>query len=160
MRLLDIDLDTSLVARRTASQLREQVSDVVPRMPVQTRTQPLLVQEMRNQTDRPSQHEQTVEHTHLQVVFRLFSRESAAVPHEVDEADGDAAVDVEDQVVLLGGRDGLDGDGVVEKLGRGEVGLAVLFDEGDAEVGVVARLDAVANTGDCETLADAQCCDG
>ena len=153
-RLLDIDLHTAFLARRAASrQLRKQVGDVVPRMPVQTSAQSLLVQEMGNETDRATEYEQTVEHTHLEVVFRLFRTEGAAVPEQVDEADGDAAVDVEDQVVLLGGSDGLDGDGVVEELGVGEVGLAELLDEGNAEIGVVAGLDTVTDTRDWEILA-------
>ncbi len=117
-------------------------------MPVQTRPQPLLVQVMRNQPDTPAQHEQSVEHAVPEVVFRLFCRESTAVPEKVDEADSHATVDVQDQVVLLRGCDGLDGNGVVKKLGGWEVLLAELFDEGDAEIGVVARLDAVANAGD------------
>lgn len=121
-------------------------------MSVQTRTQSLLVEEMGNQTDRAAEHEQTVEHTHLEVVLSLFIAEGARVAEKIDEADGHAAVDVEDEVVLLRGGDALDGERVVEELRVGEVGLAVFFDEGDAEVGVVAGLDAVANTRDCENV--------
>lgn len=121
-------------------------------MPVQAGTQPLLIKVMRNQTNRATEHEQAIEHAVVQVVLGLLGGEGAAVAHEVDEADGDAAVDVEDEVVLLGRRDGLDGDGVVEELGGGEVLLAEFLDEGDAEVGVVAGLDAVADTGDCRLL--------
>ena len=86
-------------------------------MPVKTSPQSLLVQEVGNQTDRATQHEQTVEHTHLQVVLSLFRGKGAAIPHQIDEADGDAAVDVENQVVLLRGCHSLDGDGVIKKLG-------------------------------------------
>ena len=56
---------------------------------------------MRNQTDTSAEDEQTVEHTHVEVVFSLFWGESAAIAEEIDEADGDAAVNVENQVVLL-----------------------------------------------------------
>lgn len=121
-------------------------------MPVKTRPQPLLIQIMRNQTNGSSEHEQAIEHTIPEIILRLFRAESAAVAEQIDEADGDAAVDVENEVVLLGGGDGLDGDGVVEELGGREVLLAELLDEGDAEVGVVAGFDAVADTGDCESL--------
>lgn len=125
-------------------------------MPVKTSAQSLLVQEVGNETNRATEHEETVEHTHLEVVFRLFRAEGAAVPEQVDKADGDTAVDVENQVVLLGGGDSFDGDGVVEELGAGEVGLAELLDEGNAEVRVVAGLDTVTNTGDCHLLAFAR----
>ena len=118
-------------------------------MSVQSGPQPLLVKEMGNQTDTAAKNEQSVEDTHLQVVFSLFRSESTSAAHEVNEADGDGTVDVEDEVVLLAGGDGLDGDGVVEELGRGEVGLAELLDERDTEIGVVAGLDPVADTGDC-----------
>ena len=117
-------------------------------MPVKTCPQPLLIQVMRNETDRASEHEQPVEDTVLEIVFRLFCAESAAVAEQIDEAHGDAAVDVQDEVVLLRGCDGFDGDGVVEELGGGEVLLAELFDEGDTEIGVVARFDTVANARD------------
>lgn len=117
-------------------------------MAVEAGAQALLVEEMGDETDGATEDEETVEHAHLEVVLGLLGGESAAVAHEVDEADGDGAVDVQDQVVLLAGGDGLDGDGVVEELGGGEVGLAELLDEGDAQVGVIAGLDAVADTGD------------
>ena len=56
---------------------------------------------MRDQSNATPKHEQPVQHAVAEVIFRLFSAESAAVAHQVDEADGDAAVDVEDQVVFL-----------------------------------------------------------
>ena len=119
-------------------------------MTVKTSAQSLLVEEVGNQTNGATEDEQTVEDTHLEVVLCLFRGESAAVAEEIDEADGDAAVDVEDEVVLLGGGDGLDGEGVVEEFCRGEVLLDEFLDELDAEIGVVAGLDAVTNTGDCK----------
>lgn len=151
--LLDIDLNTALVARSTTTQLREQVGDVVPWVSVQTSAQSLLVQEVGNETDGTTKHEQTVQHTHLEVVFRLLCAESAAVSEQVDEANSNATVDVENEVVLLGGGNTLDSDGVIEELGRWEVLLAELLNEGDTEVRVVAGLDTVANTRDCYLLA-------
>jgi len=115
---------------------------------VQTSPQSLLVKEVGNQTNGTTEHEQTVENTHLEVILCLFRGEGAAVAEEIDEADGDTAVDVEDEVVLLGGGDGLDGKGVVEEFGGREVLLDEFLDELDTEIGVVAGLDAVTNTGD------------
>lgn len=143
------DLDTrSLAGSGALAELGEEVGDVVPGVTVETSAQSLLVEEVGNETDGATKDEKTVEHTHLEVVLSLLSGESAAVAHEVNEADGDGTVDVEDEVVLLAGGDGLDGDGVVEELGGGEVGLAELLDERDTEIGVVAGLDTVTNTGD------------
>ena len=118
-------------------------------MPVQARPQPLLVQKVGDETDTTAQHEQTVQHAHLEVILGLLGAEGAAVAQQVDEADGDAAVDVEDQVVLLGGCDGFDSEGVVEELGGGEVEFDVVLHELDAEIGVVAGFDTVADAGDC-----------
>lgn len=145
---LEVDLDTALGTRRTTAQLGEQVGDVVPWVAVEAGPQTLLVEEMGNETDGAAEDKETVEHTHLEVVFSLLGGECATVAEQVDKADGDAAVDVEDQVVLLAGGDGLDGDGVVEELGRGEVCLAELLDEGYTEIGVVARLDTMTDTRD------------
>ena len=82
------------------------------------------------------------------VVLALLGGEGTAVAEQVDEADSDTAVNVQDQVVLLGGGDSLDSDGVVEQLGAGEVLLDELLDELDTEIGVVTGLDLVADTGD------------
>lgn len=120
------------------------------KLTVETRPQPLLVEEVGNQTNAAAEHEQTVEDTHLEVVLGLLGSERSAVAEQVDKADSNATVDVENQVVLLGGGDGLDGNGVVEQLVVGEVLLHVLLDELDTEIGVVPRLDPVADTGDCD----------
>jgi hypothetical protein len=114
---------------------------------VETSAQALLIKVVGNETDGATEHEQTVEDTHAHVVLTLLGGEGTAVAEEVNKADGDTAVDVEDQVVLLGGGDGLNGDSVVEQLGAGEVLLDELLDELDTEIGVVAGLDLVANTG-------------
>ena len=149
---LQADLDTALVADGTLSELGEQVGDVVPRMPVEASAQALLVEEVGNQTNAAAEHEKTVEHTHLEVVLGLLGAEGARVAEQIDEADGDATVDVQDQVVLLRRRHGLDSERVVEQLGGREGLLAVLLDEGDTEIGVVAGLNTVANTRDCKQV--------
>jgi hypothetical protein len=117
-------------------------------MPVEASPQPLLVEEMGNETDASAEHEQTVEDTHLEVVLGLLARKGTAVAEEINEADGDAAVDVEDQIVLLGRGHRLDSKSIVEQFGAGEVLLDILFDELNTEIGVVSRLDPVTNTGD------------
>lgn len=148
------DLDTTLRSRcTTLRQRREEVSDVVPGMPVEASSQPLLVEEVSNQTNAAAEHEETVEDTHLQVVLSLLSGEGTAVAHQVNETDGNAAVDVENKVVLLGRCDSLDGESIVKQLGVGEVLLDVLLDELDTEVGVVSGLDPMADTGDWGRLA-------
>lgn len=117
-------------------------------MTVQTSAETLLVEVVGNQTDATAQDEETVEDTHLHVVLNLLAGEGTAVAHEINEADSNAAVDVQDEVVLLRGGDSLDSNGVVEKLGAGEVLLDELLDQLNTEVRVVAGLDTVTDTGD------------
>lgn len=112
-------------------------------MTVQSGAQSLLVEVVRNQTDATTEDEQSVQNTHPHVVLDFLTRESAAVAHQVHEADGNAAVNVQDQVVLLRGGDRLDGNRVVEQLGAREVLLGILLDQLDTEIRVVARLDSV-----------------
>jgi len=121
-------------------------------MPVQSRAQPLLIQEMGNETNTTTEHKQSAQNAVAQIVLGLLGRKGAAVAQQVDEADGDAAVDVEDQVVLFARRHRLDRLGVVEHGGAREVLVHVLLDERDAQIGVVARLDAVANAGDWDAV--------
>jgi hypothetical protein len=144
--VLQADLNTALST--TSLQRRQEVGDVVPWMPVETSTQPLLVEEVGNETDTSAEDEETVKNTHLEVVLSFLAGERTAVTDEVNEADSDAAINVENQVVLLRCCDGLDGQRIVEQLGAGEVLLDVLLDKLDAEIGVVTGLDPVANTGD------------
>jgi hypothetical protein len=115
-------------------------------MTVETSPQTLLVQEMGNETDRPTQDEQTVEYTHAEIVLSLLRRESTAVADQVDEADSDTAVHVKNQVVLLRGGDSLDSDGIIEQLVAREVLDDVLLDELDTQIRVVPRLDAMTDT--------------
>jgi len=118
-------------------------------MSVETSAESLLVEEMGNETNAATKDEKTVEDTHLKVVLGLLGGESATVAEQVDEANGDTSINVQDQVVLLAGGDGLDGLGVVEKGSVWEVLMNVLLDERYTQVRVVARLDTVTNTRDC-----------
>jgi hypothetical protein len=152
---LQANLDTTLSTWcATLLQGGQEVGDVVPGMPVETSPQPLLVEEMGNQTDRATKHEETIEDTHLQVVLSLLGGESTTAADKINEADSNAAIDVKDKVVLLGCCDGFDGEGVIEQLCAREVLLDVLLDELDTEIGVVAGLDPVADTGDCGVVRD------
>lgn len=67
-------------------------------MTVQRCTQPLLVKMVTNETDASTEHEQPVQRADLDVLVRLFGREGTGVAEEVDEANGNAAVDVENEL--------------------------------------------------------------
>ncbi len=115
-------------------------------MSVETSSEAFLVEIMGNKTDASAEDEKAVEDTHLHVFFGLLGAEGTTVAHEVHETDCYSAVDVENQIVLLGGGDGFDGDGVIEHFAAGEVLLDKLFDELDAEIRVVAGLNFMTNT--------------
>jgi hypothetical protein len=51
-----------------------------------------------NEPDTPAEHEQTVEGTDPDVLIHLLGCGGARVTQEVDEADGDASVDIEDEL--------------------------------------------------------------
>lgn len=78
-------------------------------MTIKSRSQPLLVKEMGDQTDAPAKDEKAIQYSHPQVVLCFFGREGTAVSQEVDEANGNTAIHIEDQVVFLGSGDCLDG---------------------------------------------------
>ena len=85
---------------------------------------------------------------YLEIVLSFFGSEGTTVPQQVNKADGDATVNVEDQVILLGGSDALDGKSVVEELVSLEAFLDKFLNKLDTEIRVVARFDLVANTRD------------
>jgi hypothetical protein len=116
-------------------------------MPIEASPEPLLVQEMGNQTDATTKDEEAVEDSHLQVVLGFLGRKRTAVAHKINKADSNATIDVEDQVVLLGSSNGLHSQRIVEHLTAGEVVLDVVLDKLDTKVRVVSGLDPVANTG-------------
>jgi hypothetical protein len=60
--------------------------------------QPLLVKVVSNEPDTPAEHKQTVEGTDPDILISLLRCEGARVTQEVDKADGDAGVDVEDEL--------------------------------------------------------------
>lgn len=114
-------------------------------MTVETGSQPLLIEEMGNETDAATKHEETVENTHAEVILSLLGVEGTAISEQIHEADGNATIHVQNQVVLLRRRDCLHGEGVIKKLARREVLLNILLDKLDAQIRVVARLDTMTN---------------
>ena len=99
-----------------------------------------------NETDTPSNNEQAVERTNLDVLVGLFARESTRVPEQVDEAHSDASIDVQDEGILLRGGDLLNSESVVEERVAREVLRYVLLHKLDTEIGVVHTLNFVSNT--------------
>ena len=87
--------------------------------------------------------------TYLDVLICLVRSKGTTVAQEVDEANSNAAIDVEDERVLLRRRDLLDGERVVEQAVAREVLAHVLLDKLDTQVRVVHALDLVADTADC-----------
>jgi len=131
------------------SQAWQEVSDIIPRMPIQAGSETLLVKVMCNQTNAPAKDKQSVENTHAEIVFGLFRSEGAAVAHQVNEAHGDTTIDIENQVVFLASSDSLDGDGVIKHLTAWKALLDEFFYKLNAQIRVVAGLDFVADAGDC-----------
>lgn len=150
INLLTVTLNVDLNSRFRPSllQRREQIRDIIPWVSVQPSAQSLLVQVVRNQTNAAAQNEEPIQHTVPHVVLNLLGRESAAVAHEVNKADRNAAVHVENEVVLLGSRHRLNGNRIFQQLCVGEVLLGELLDQLDTQIGVVARLDPVPDTRD------------
>ena len=103
---------------------------------------------MGNQSDASAEDEQAVQDTHVEIVLGFFGAEGSAVAHQVDETDGNASIDVEDEVIFLRCSDGLNGNGVVEHLATREALVDEFFHKLDTEIWIVPRFDFVANTGD------------
>jgi hypothetical protein len=80
------------------AQVRDVDKDVVCRVTVQWCTQPLLVEVVADETDASSKDEQPVQRANLDVLICFFRREGTRVAKEVDEADGNATVDVKDEL--------------------------------------------------------------
>jgi len=122
--------------------------DVIGRVAVQWSTETLLVEMMADEADTAPEDEEAVESADADVLVCFISAKGATVSQEVDEADGNAAIDVEDEGILLGGGDLLDGKSVVEQRVAREVLANVVLNELDTQIGVVDALDLVADTAD------------
>lgn len=168
LNTLQRHLHTTLVACRSVH-LGKEIGDIVPRMPVKTGLQPLLIEVMGNQANGTAKNEETVKDTNLraisdiqrevrvysaypQIFLGFFSGEGTAIPDEVDEANSNGTVNVQDQIVLLAGRNGLHSKGVIEQLVRGEMLQDKFLHQLHTKIGIVPRLDFVANTRNCSLL--------
>lgn len=67
-------------------------------MTVERCTQPLLVEVVTDETDASSEHEQPIQRADLDILVRFFSRKGTRVTKEIDEANGDTAIDVENEL--------------------------------------------------------------
>ena len=67
-------------------------------MSVERCTQALLVEVVADEANGATEDEEAVQGANLDVLVRLLGRECAGVAQQVDEADGDAAIDVEDEL--------------------------------------------------------------
>jgi hypothetical protein len=146
---LQCHLDSSFAARVALTERGKKVGDIIPRMSVQTSTQSLLIQVVGNQPNATTEYEETIENAHAEIVFSLFGAKGTTVAHEINKADGNAAINIQDQIVLFRRCHSLDSNGVVEHLARRESFLDEFFYELDSKIGVVARLDFMADAGDC-----------
>jgi hypothetical protein len=72
--------------------------NIISRMPIQRRPQPLLVKVVSDEPNTPAEHEETVGGTNPDVLIGLLGCEGARVTQEVDEANSDATVNVEDEL--------------------------------------------------------------
>lgn len=122
--------------------------DIVGRVAVQRSTEAFLIKVVSNETDAATEDEQTIQCTDLDVFISFLRGEGTTITEEIDEADGNASIDVEDERVLLRGGDLLDGKSVVEQAVAGEVLDDVFLHELDTEIRVVDALDLVADTAD------------
>ena len=122
--------------------------DVVGGMAVQRRAETLLVEMVADEADAAPEDEEAVESSNADVLVCLVSAKGAAVTQEIDEADSNAAIDVENEGILLGGGDLLDGKSIVEQRAAGEILANVVLDELDTQIGVVDALDLVSDTAD------------
>lgn len=147
---LQSDLNPALVTRRALRQAWQQVSDIIPRMPIQAGPETLLIQIMRNQANASTKNEQPIEHTHAHIVFGLLRAKGTTVAHEVNEANSDSAVNVKNEIVLLTGSDGFDGDRVIEHFAAWKALLDEFFDKLNTKIGVVTGFHFVTNSRNCD----------
>lgn len=73
--------------------------DVVRGVAVQRRAEALLVEVVPDEPDAAPKYEQTVKRADLDVLVRLIRGERSTVTEQVDKADGDATIDVQDELM-------------------------------------------------------------
>jgi hypothetical protein len=72
--------------------------DIISGMTVQRCTESLLVKMVSDKPDAAAEHEQAVQRADLDVFIGLFRCKSTAVTQEINKADSNAAVDVENEL--------------------------------------------------------------
>jgi hypothetical protein len=70
-------------------------------MAVERCSESLLVEMVTNETDATTENEETIQRANLNVLVRLFPSERSTVPEEVNEADCDATIDVENELDII-----------------------------------------------------------
>ena len=121
-------------------------------MAVEPGAESLLIQDMTYQADAAAQSKEAVQISQAHHLIDLLFAEGAAGTHQVYEQNTDAPVDIQYQVTFLGGGELFYLQGIVQKLGRGEVGPGIADEQLDSLVRVLYALDLVAYARDVNTL--------
>src|SRR5271170_7371965 len=91
----------------------------------------LLIQMMANQSNTSTQDKQSIQSSHLEILFRLLSRKSTAIPQQIHKTDSNTSIDIQNEIVLLAGSNSFDGKSVIEEFSRWEGIVNVLLDQFD-----------------------------
>jgi hypothetical protein len=138
-------------------------------MTVEWCTETLLVEVVSDEPNATTKHEQAIQRANLDVLIGLFRCECTTVAQEVDKADRNAAVNVENQLqkgmsdqlhdervetygIFLGSGHLLDSEGIVQEGVAREVLLDILLDELNTKIRVVHTLDLVSNSADWKDI--------
>lgn len=145
--------------------LGNDIGDVVPWMAVESLLESLLVHVMTNESYAATQHKQRVDGAHIDVLLCLLAvkiqnkltthltllelsllpSEGAAVAQHIDESGGNDTIHIQNQIWLLAGGDPLHLQGILQQRTLWEVLHDELLDDLDTHIGIVDRLDTMAN---------------
>jgi hypothetical protein len=75
--------------------------DIIRGMSVQGSAETFLIKMMADETDAATENEESVERSNLDIFLRLLGGKSTAITEQVDEANSDASIDVENELVLF-----------------------------------------------------------
>jgi hypothetical protein len=70
-------------------------------MSVQGSAETFLIKVMANETDAATENEETVERSNLDIFLRLLRGKGTAITKQIDEANGDASIDIENELFVL-----------------------------------------------------------
>merc|ERR1711884_627381 len=105
------------------------VGDVVPRVAVEGLLQPQLVEVMPYEAGGPAEHKQAVQTPEGHQIIALLAREGPAGADHVDEGNGYAPINIEDEIGALSRGQMLHRQSKVQDWGALEVGLGVVPDK-------------------------------